>query len=136
MVDGSVAVKWLLPDPDVEADSDRALKLLAGIKEGTVTPLQPPHWLAEVAAVITRIHPEGARRAIELLYAMEFPVADGLEVFRRASTLSKELSHHLFDTLYHAVAIEADATLVSADERYCRKAHHLGRLTRLRHYTA
>ncbi len=36
------------------------------------------------------------------------------------------LNHHLFDTLYHAVALEVGATLVTADEVYFNKARHLG----------
>jgi hypothetical protein len=31
--------------------------------------------------------------------------------------LSRPLGHHLFDTLYHAVAFEEDITLITADER-------------------
>jgi len=34
--------------------------------------------------------------------------------------------HHLFDTLYHAVALEEGATLVTADAAYFAKAKDLG----------
>ncbi len=37
----------------------------------------------------------------------------------------------MFDTLYHAVALERDATLVTADLRYARKAERLGHLVAL-----
>lgn len=40
--------------------------------------------------------------------------------------LSRRLGHHLFDTLYHAVAFEENTTLVTADERYYNKASVLG----------
>jgi len=40
--------------------------------------------------------------------------------------------HHLFDTLYHAVALNtAGATLVTADRRYYEKASGFGRMTLL-----
>jgi predicted nucleic acid-binding protein len=49
-----------------------------------------------------------------------------VSVLRRAADLSISLNHHLFDTLYHAVALEQDAALVTADEAYFAKARHLG----------
>jgi hypothetical protein len=42
------------------------------------------------------------------------------------------LNHHLFDTLYHAVGLQApNATLITADERYYRKAEPLGHIVLL-----
>jgi len=52
---------------------------------------------------------------------------------RRATLLTIETDSHLFDTLYHAVALEhEDALLVTADDRYHRKAAHNGRIASLR----
>lgn len=131
VIDASVAVKWLLPDPKTEADLDRALALLEQVREGKVRPIQPPHWLAEVSAVIARSKPEIAREAVELLVALELPVEESLSVYRRAAVLAVDLDHHLFDTLYHAVALERGISLVSADLRYLRKAEALGGTTEL-----
>ena len=51
------------------------------------------------------------------------------------SDLANGLNHHLFDTLYHAVALcEPDANLITADERYFLKASHKGKITLLREY--
>ncbi len=132
VVDASVAVKWVLSDPAAEVDADRALELLRQIRSARVTPLQPPHWLAEVAAVISRLYPDVARRAVELLYAMELPVVDDLEIYSRACDLAERLNRHVFDTLYHAVALEHDLPLITADDHYYRKARNLGKLIRLR----
>ncbi len=131
VVDASVAVKWILPDPAVELDADQAVSMLSHIKEGALTPLQPPHWLAEVAAVITRLHPEVAPRAIELLHAMELPIAGELEIYLRASRIAEQLRRHVFDTLFHALALERDATLITADDAYFKQARRLGRIVRL-----
>jgi predicted nucleic acid-binding protein len=46
------------------------------------------------------------------------------------------LNHHLFDALYHAVALEVGATLVTADEVYFNKAKELGGLQRLGDFQA
>jgi len=131
VVDASVIVKWALPDSDREANVPQALHLLAEIQAGRVEPIQPPHWLAEVAAVVTRLRPEIAEETLDLLDAMELPVAADLAIYKRAIRISAELRHHLFDTLYHAVALESDATLVSADGPYFRKSQHLGAILAL-----
>lgn len=136
VIDASVIVKWFFPDPVREPDSDHALAVLEAVRKGNVEPLQPPHWLAEVAAVIARLEPEIAEQAIDLLDTMEFRVIDDAVIYQRAAVLAAELNQHLFDTLYHAVALEHDATLISADRRYFNKAGHLGRIAYLSHWEA
>lgn len=131
VIDASVVVKWFLPDAAVEPDSAKALLLLKHIRDGDVEPLQPPHWLAEVAAVIARLKPEIAEDAIDLLDAMEFPIISEPAIYERAVVIASGLGQHLFDTLYHALALERSATLISADHRYCAKAASLGHVIRL-----
>jgi predicted nucleic acid-binding protein len=131
VIDASVIVKWFLADPKQEPHVDLALALLEDLKAGKVTVQQPPHWLTEVAAVITRLRPEIAETAIDLLGAMELPVTGDVMGLKKASQLSRELNHHLFDTLYHAVAFERGVTLITADDHYFRKASHLGNMMAL-----
>ncbi|HHM05964.1 MAG TPA: PIN domain-containing protein [Gammaproteobacteria bacterium] len=131
VIDTSVAVKWIFPDPKREPGVGHALTLLQAVADGEVEPLQPPHWLAEVAAVVTRLDAGLAGEALDLLHAMELPTAEDVEVYQRAAAIAAELDHHVFDTLYHAVALERGATLVSADRRYVRKATSLGRVVPL-----
>jgi hypothetical protein len=48
-----------------------------------------------------------------------------------------QLKHHLFDTLYHAVALQTSgATFITADAAYYRKAQGLGRVLLLKDFTA
>lgn len=131
VVDASVVIKWVFPDSAQEEHTAEALQLLDDIKAGRALPRQPLHWLAEVAAAVTRLEPDIVEPVIDLLSALELPVVDDINVLKRASRLSMDLNHHLFDTLYHAVALETGATLISADDRYCRKARRLGKLIRL-----
>jgi predicted nucleic acid-binding protein len=135
VLDASVIVKWIFADRAEESHSLQALQILQFVKESRVTVVQPPHWLAEVAAVFARLDPGRARQAVSLLHALEFPVVAGVEVYHKACDLSASLKQHLFDTLYHAVALtESSATLVTADEQYYRKAHRAGRIVRLREF--
>lgn len=131
VIDASVIVKWFFPDPSREPDSDRALEVLSAIRDGRLEPLQPPHWLAEVAAVVSRLQPRLADEAIDLLDAMEIPVNGEATVYKRAAALAARLDQHLFDTLYHALALEREALLISADRRYYNKAHKLGHIVYL-----
>ena len=132
VVDASVAIKWLLPERDSEADSGRALALLSQIRDGMIELVQPPHWLAEVAAVLVRLSPETVEDDIADLYALELPVLDTPGLYLTACALARSLDHHLFDTLYHAVALEVgNATLVTADERYYRKGYARGSIALL-----
>jgi predicted nucleic acid-binding protein len=131
VIDASVVVKWIFADSQAEPDVDRAISLLDAIREDRVSPVQPPHWLAEVSAVVTRLRPEVADFAIQLLEAMDLPVEGDVEVYRRASRISRQLNHHMFDTLYHALALEHQAVLISADDTYLREAAHLGRIVSL-----
>ncbi len=135
VVDASVAVKWIFSDEEREPDVSKALAVLQEIQSGEVQVLQPPHWLAEVSAVVSRVAAELVREAVGVLYAMEIPVLDTLEVYNRACELAVQLDHHVFDTLYHAVALcSAETLLLTADERYYRKAEQTGCISRLEEF--
>jgi predicted nucleic acid-binding protein len=132
VLDASVVVKWALADPEAEPDTEQALRVLEALRGGRAVALEPPHWLAEVAAVLCRLVPRRAREVVRLLQAMELPVSDHPDLYARACDLSVQLGEHVFDTLYHAVALtEADALLVTADERYYRRAVKAGRIARI-----
>jgi len=128
-------VKWAFPDRAREAHAERALNLLHAVHAGRLSVVEPPHWLAEVAAVVTRLAPDRAPEVVALMHAMELPVLDELEVYLEAARLSAESGQHVSDTLYHAVALRRrDASLVTADERYDRNARRAGRVMLLQDF--
>jgi predicted nucleic acid-binding protein len=136
VLDASVIVKWIFADRAEESHSLHAIQILQLVKESRVTVVQPPHWLAEVAAVVVRLDPGRARQVVSLLHALEFPVVTDVEVYHKACDLSGSLKQHVFDTLYHAVAFtESKATLVTADQQYYQKAHRAGRIVRLKEFS-
>ena len=62
-----------------------------------------------------------------MLSALELPTTDDLPALQRGVQLAVELRQHLFDTYYHATALEtSDCALVTADERYLRTARLKG----------
>ena len=132
VVDASVALKWFFQSREDEVDGDLALAILAGIDEGRIHMLQPPHFIAEVTAVLAREKPEEAQDDLFDLLAIESRFAEEPEIYATAIDLAIRCRHHLFDTLYHAVALNSpSATLVTADRRYYDKAAGFGRITLL-----
>ena len=133
VVDASVAVQgfvrgdWAAREDPVDA----ALNLLQASAVGQARFVQPPHFLAEVAAVLGRLAPASAARDLARLSDLDIAWTAPAQAMPRALALTMELDHPLFDTLYHAVALEAPgaAVLVTADRRYFDKARHLGRIS-------
>lgn len=136
VVDASVALKWFFQDRDNEDDCDLALAILYGVDEGRIRLMQPPHFIAEVAAVLTREKPDEAEDDLFDLLNIESRVAKEPEIYTTAIDLAARYRHHLFDTLYHAVALNTPgATLITADTAYYRKAEGSGRILLLKDYT-
>jgi len=132
VVDASVAIKWFLHVRPDEAQTDLALNILAGLDSGAIELVQPPHFVAEVAAVLAREKPGEALADLSDLLDLEFQSVEGLGVYFTATELSIQLGHHLFDTLYHATALQLpDAVYVTADRRYYDKAQNLGQIVLL-----
>lgn len=131
VVDASVAVKWFAEgDWALREDQiEPALEILRASTRGTLDFYQPPHFLAEVAAVVSRLKPDRAQQCIDDLAQLNITWASPTVAYTRAISLTCQLDHHLFDTLYHAVALSIPgAVLITADRRYFAKAQHLGQI--------
>lgn len=132
VLDASVAIKWMVPENPEEQDVPQALVLLDALRNGDITLYQPAHWEAEIAAVLARISPATAIKKMVALRALAFTRVNDTTVYATACDLAIRLNHHLFDTLYHAVALHTpEATLVTADRRYFDKAQSIGQIARL-----
>ncbi|MDZ7750160.1 MAG: type II toxin-antitoxin system VapC family toxin [Gammaproteobacteria bacterium] len=132
VLDASVVLKWFFRDRGDEAHADNALAILYALDAGTVRLLEPPHFVAEMAAVLARENPDGALDDLVNLEALDWRLTAEQGIYATAVELSASLGHHLFDTLYHATALhEPGATLVTADERYYKKAKVIGRIVLL-----
>ncbi|WP_036244591.1 PIN domain-containing protein [Methylobacter tundripaludum] len=57
---------------------------------------------------------------------MEVKVQQDADILKTAARLSRQFSHHLSDTLYHALAIHLNAVFLTADELYYRKTQTVG----------
>lgn len=136
VVDASVALKWFLRDDPKEPDCEAALDLLRLALQSEIVFFQPPHWHAEILAVLARKQPQDAAfahdhlKAIDCIHTIDTPM-----VYHRAIKLANALDHHLFDTLYHAIALEENALFITADRRYYVKAKKLKHIALLSEIT-
>lgn len=131
VVDASVAIKWFAQGDWATREDhiEPAVNLLRACRSGAVDFYQPPHFLAEVAAVLARISPATAQQCAQDIASMSITWAAPTVACARAIALAIQLDHHLFDTLYHALALEnPGAVFVTADRRYFDKARHLGQI--------
>jgi predicted nucleic acid-binding protein len=132
VVDASVALKWLFDAGRGERDTSQAIALLHKVAAGEIRMLQPAHFVTEVAAVLAREVPARATRSVSNLLRIDMDVVADDATLLRAVELAVAHGQHLFDALYHAVALgHEDAVYVTADERYWRAARPSGRVVRL-----
>ena len=132
VLDASVCLKWYLSETDIEPDRELAFELLERLRDGRVRLIQPPVWQAEVATVLARRRASEAEKLLGEGLGLGVYVDAGNPSLLCATDLSIRLNHHVFDTIYHAVAIENAAVLVTGDTHYYRKAHALGHIELLR----
>lgn len=133
VVDASVAIKWFLRSSTEQhlAEADEVARTI-GLPGSEL--FAPDHWAAEVIAVLARSYPSAIADAILFLDDMRPRPIRGPKVLKLAADISIALDHHLFDTLYHAVALEADATFITADNRYFAKARSKGAIMALENF--
>jgi predicted nucleic acid-binding protein len=137
VVDASVAVKWFLRFKPDEDHADLALKILEQAVYGSLQLVEPPHFIAEVAAVLARLRPDDAAADLLDLMNIERGTVDTPEMYATALELAVRHQHHLFDTLYHAAALHTPgSTLITADQRYYDKAKAIGHITLLGNWAA
>ncbi len=132
VIDASVAVKWIMRQPSTEPNVDKALALLRRFRAGSHKALVPPHFTTEVLAVVARLRPQRIPITFGILSSAGLEVVATDTALRRAADLAINLQHHMFDTLYHAVAIEVGATLITSDHVYFAKAASRGSIQLLK----
>lgn len=97
---------------------------------GNVRLPQPPHFIAEAAAVLAGKKQGAAKADLAGLPALDFQQVDDPLAHVLACDLSVRLDRHLFDTMDHAAALlEPQAEMIAADSRCFEKARGLGRIT-------
>jgi predicted nucleic acid-binding protein len=116
VVDASVAAKWFLPGPDASV----ALRLLDGRYRLTA----PDLIYAEMGTIAWKLHARGVLNAqetsdmIEHFFLMPLEVHDGAFLLAAAVEIASATHRTVYDSLYLALAVELDGTVITADERW------------------
>ena len=134
VIDASVSVKWFLPHRHNEHHVEQAVAISELLSDAETQVFAPPHWITETVAVLARTEPDLAIDALLILEDIGSKIVSNKSTMHRAISLAINLSHHLFDTLYHAVALETGATLITADDRYFAKASGEGHIMMLQDF--
>jgi predicted nucleic acid-binding protein len=115
VVDASVVVHWLIPGIFTEA----ALRLLESERRF----IAPDLLIAEVGNAIWKIHRQRlltrdeANAAIDSLAASPIALKPGPQLIQSAFLIAAELDRSVYDSLYLALAVAADAPFVTADRK-------------------
>jgi predicted nucleic acid-binding protein len=137
VIDGSVILRALVGRPEDVQESERAAAFLVRVAESEYPVLQPAHWLADVAGALVKVAPQTALRDVAILAALEWPECREPVALTRACELAAQFGRPVRETLYHAVALEADAgLLVTADTRYRRAVRGIGRVISVEEWAA
>ncbi len=122
VVDASVAVKWVVVEPEREAAAD-----LRALYEAEAVDLRAPRQIVEeVASALSKLYrrkklsvgqAESAYRKFE---ARKPRLVDDLNLVGAAFALSLRHQISVWDCLYLALAIDRRADLITADQRFYR----------------
>jgi len=129
VVDGSVALKWLIDD---EADIPRAQTMLSDILSGNARLLVPPHYVSEVGNGLIM----AARRKRIAGHRLAGAWADFLSIPRietawypllgtKTFDLARESSLTYYDAAYVALAAMQTASFMTADGQAAETAQRM-----------
>lgn len=119
VLDSSVALKWVLPEPD----HAQAIKLRDDTRSGLHELLAPDVFPIEIAHSLTRAERQGRLSVVQGWPSWQLIMADAptlhpyLPLLPRAYGLSSALRTGTYDCLYVALAEREGCELVTADAR-------------------
>ena len=125
VLDASVAVKWVLPEPD----SQKALSLRSDLQTQVHEFIAPDTFPVEVAHALTRVERRGTLQQQEAVLKLADVLGTALQfvpyflLLTRAVELSSRHRIGVYDCLYLALADQEQCALVTADQRLKAVGH-------------
>ncbi len=121
-LDASVAAKWFLPS-EREPLSDQAFLLLRQYQKAEVRFVVPDLFWSEIANIVWKAAKQGrlavatAHRALAEMQERDLPTVPARALLEQALSLAITFQRPVYDSLYLALAVESNATLITADEK-------------------
>ena len=122
VLDASVAAKWFLPAAG-ESLTHEALQLLRRYTNGQIRFIVPDLFWAEFANILWKAVRQGrctkntANAAIATIKDRNLPTVPSQTLLAQAFTIAAAFDRTVYDSLYVALAINAKAEFVTADEK-------------------
>ena len=122
VLDSSVAIKWVLPEPD----TPKAVRLRNEFRIGLHEFLAPDIFPVEVSHALTRAERRGVIRPpasiVRLNNVLSYPpvLVPYLPLLGRAASISSQLRQGVYDCLYVALAERERCELLTADDKLAR----------------
>jgi predicted nucleic acid-binding protein len=122
VLDASVALKWAIPGAE-EPLTEESLGLLKRYATGEIEFLVPDIFWAEVGNVLWkgvrrgRWRREDAEQAAEEMRDRAFVTVSSVPLLQQALKIAFNFDRAVYDCLYAALAVQAKADLITADER-------------------
>ncbi|MBV8068974.1 MAG: type II toxin-antitoxin system VapC family toxin [Acidobacteriaceae bacterium] len=122
VLDASVAAKWFLP-PEREPFSEKARALFKAQTEGQMAFLVPDLFWAEMGNVLwkasrtQRMSLSDAEWSARYLRQLDFPTLRSVDFLEGAFQIATRFERSFYDSIYLALAKEANRPLLTADER-------------------
>jgi predicted nucleic acid-binding protein len=127
VLDSSVALKWVLPEPD----SPTAVALRDNFRMAAVELLSPEVFPIEVAHALARAErrkilspPEGTQRLADVLRTLP-SLHPYLPLLARAFEIASNMRIGVYDCLYVALAEQEKCDLVTADDKLVKNLQPL-----------
>ena len=122
VLDASVAAKWFLSSEGEELKSE-ALAVLRKYANGRLRLVVPDLFWPEIgnilwkASRVGRMSKSSAMQAIHVLKEQSIPTYPSFPLLQDAFTISANFDRTVYDSIYIALAVELNITLLTADER-------------------
>ena len=128
IIDASVILKWVLGEEN-EGDQSVALKILDTWATGLAELVAPSLWQYEVGNFLGRELRHEATEKMNLLLDLGIQSVDlNNSIIEPCFAWMEQHDVTFYDASYLAVAFEIQGTLITADEKFCRKMEKLGRI--------
>jgi predicted nucleic acid-binding protein len=122
VLDASVAAKWFVPG-EAEPLTDQALGLLQLWDNGAIAFVVPDLFWAEIGSVLAKAVRRGwisganGEEAISRLRASNLPTVRCRQLIAEALPMAVERGSSVYDSVYVALALRLQTSLITADER-------------------
>lgn len=122
ILDASVAIKWAMPSAG-EPFTQEAVSLLRRYVNDEIEFIVPDIFWAEIGSVLwrgvkqQRWHKSKAEAVVADMQAFEFQTVSSQGLLNEAFKIALAYDRNIYDCFYVALAVEAEAELVTADER-------------------